>query len=116
MNGGVILPEVDLDELFCIVPGTARVSHVHRLKEPEDRDGHEVGDEEIRVEKGESKREREKTEKNVPHPLLGLLGTDPNNGDRILPLGLLQIKIHVLLDVLDGKVGPGGDSMNRSNE
>ena len=53
--------QVHFDELLGVVPGAAGVGHVNGLEQAEHRDGNQVGDEEVRVEKSEGERERTST-------------------------------------------------------
>ena len=123
---GALGLHVDLDYLLGVVPSAAGVGHEHGLEEAEDGDGDKVGDEEAdgilaadRVgtrEAGEGKGEAEDGDEDVDHAALGIFGADFDHILALLGVGLLGcvgVELDVLLDILHGAVGTGGDGLHR---
>ena len=71
--------ELDLNNLFRVIPGAARVGHEDGLEQSEQRNRHQVADEEERFVEGERQRRKEHGQKDVEHAALGILGADFNH-------------------------------------
>jgi hypothetical protein len=82
------------------------------LIQAEQRDRHEVADEEIGLNEGKRERREEDGQEDVEHPLLRVLRADLDDllavGDRRL---LHAVQLDVRLDELHGTVAPGGDRL-----
>ena len=122
---GALGLHVDFNDFLGVVPGAAGVGHEDGLEEAEDGDGDEVGDEEAdgvltsdalgRGEAGEGEGEAEDGDEDVDHAALGVVGADLDDFLALLDVGLLGgvgVELDVVLDVFDGTVGAGGDSLH----
>src|SRR5436190_7525850 len=114
MQIGALLPQIDFDNFFGVVPRPTGVGHKDGLEKAEESNANQVTDEEVRVEKWQRQRKTEHDDENIPHALLRIFSTDPNDFLAVLIGRCLGIQLHILLDIDDGAIGPGHDGLARS--
>ena len=117
MQLGALGVQVNLDDLLRVVPSAACVGHEDGLVQAEDSDRDQIPDEEVRIDEGESQGCEEHAQEDVEHALLGILGADLDDLLGILGGGLrgVLVKLHVVLDELDGSVGTGRHGLHRGS-
>ncbi len=76
MQRSAFLLELDLDDLFCVVPCPAGIGHEDGLIETKDGDRNQVADEEERFNKRECQRGEKHSQEDIEHTLLRVLGAD----------------------------------------
>src|ERR1041385_2153497 len=100
------LLQLDLDDFLRIVPRATGVGHEDRLVQTEERDRHEIADEEERLDERKRERREEDREEDVEHALLRVLRADLDNFLRVRHRRLRRaLELDVGLDELDGSVG-----------
>ena len=112
MERRALFLQVDFDHFLRVVPRAAGVGHVDGLKEAEAGDGNQIGDEEVRVQQREGERDGNQCDEDVPHPLLRILGADPDNRLGILDIGFRLVQVHRPFNELDRPVRAGGDRLH----
>ena len=89
---------VHFHDLLGVVPCSTGVRHEDCLEQAEERDANQVTDEEHRAEEGQTKREAEDRQEDVPHATLCVDGADLHNFLTVLDARLGLVKVDVLLD------------------
>src|SRR5262245_30439396 len=105
------LTEIDLDDLFGIVPRTAGVGHKDGLKQSEEGDTNEIADKEIWVKERQGQGEAEDNGEDIIHAFLCVLGTNPHNLLAVFVRGRAGIEPHVLFDIDHSPIGAGHDCL-----
>ena len=127
MQVGTLEVKVNLNDLLAVIPATTGVGHEYGLEETEQGNRDEVRNEQRngviathatrRSQASKTKGEEEDGQEDVEHTLLGILGTNLNDLDRRLGVGLLgcvRIELDVVLDKGNGTVGTDGNGLGRS--
>ena len=114
VQGRALHVQVDLDDLLRVVPRAPGVGHVDRLIQAEDRDRHQVADEQEGLDEGQGQRDEEDRQEDGEHPLLGVLGADLDHPAGVLHRGPLRpgVQVDGLLDEGHRPVGARGDRLD----
>ena len=103
--------QIHFDDFFGVVPRAAGVGHEDGLKQTEERDGDEVADEEIRIQKRQAEREAKDDDEDVDQAFLCVAGADGNDALAVLEGGGFFVQPDVFLDEDDGAIGAGDDGL-----
>ena len=115
MQVSAFLLQLDLDNLFRVVPRRARVGHEDGLIEAERGNRNQVADEEKRLDEGEGQGDEEHRDEDVQHALLRVLGADLDHLLAVADACLLgSFEIDVSFDELDRAIRAGGHGLGRS--
>src|SRR4029077_15575834 len=107
--------QLDLDDLFCVVPGSAGVSHEDGLIEAEDGDGNQVADEEERLDEAEGQRGKKYRDENIQHALLRIERANLDHFFAVCDGGpVCAFELDIGFDEFAGAIGPGGDGLRGS--
>ena len=99
--------QIHLHDFLGVVPGATGIGHENCLEQAEERDGDEIADEKVGVEKCQRKREAENHNEDVPHAFLGVHCANADDFFAVGFRGSGGIQLHVVLNVNHGAIGPG---------
>src|SRR5258706_8008668 len=112
MQRSSLLLEIDFNDLLCVVPGAAGISHEDRLVQTKDRNRDQISNEVERLNESEGQSGKKDGEKNVEHAFLRVLGTNLHALLAVSNRCLLHaLEPDVRLDELDRTVGSGGQGL-----
>src|SRR5579859_5654273 len=111
MKRGAFLFQVHFHNLFSVVPGAAGIGHENGLEQAEERDTHEVADEEIGVEERQGEREGKNDDEDVNHAFLRINGADFDDPFTVGDRGLGLVEVEMFLDEHDATIGAGDDRL-----
>ena len=111
VQGRAFLFEVHLDNFLGVVPRAAGVGHEDGLKQAEEGDGDQVGDEEVRVEKGQAERQGEDDDEDVDHAFLRVDGADFHDLFGVGERGGGGVQFDVVLNEDNSPISAGDDRL-----
>src|SRR5690348_3043057 len=112
MQRRALLLHFDFDDFLGIVPSTTGVGHEDGLVQAEGGDGHQVADEEKRLDKGEGESREENRNENVEHALLRVLRTNFDDALAVRDAGGRgAVELDMALDEFNGAVSAGGNGL-----
>src|SRR3954468_699813 len=108
MKRRALLFQFHFHDFLSVVPRATSIRHEDRLEQAEQRDRHQVANEEVGLDERKSERGEEYREEDIEHPSLGILSADLYHflavADRCRPF---TVESDVRLDELDRSIGTG---------
>jgi hypothetical protein len=105
--------QIHFDDFLGVVPRAPGVGHENGLEQAEERDGDEIADEEIWIQKRQAEREAKNDDENVDQAFLRVVGADGDDAFAVFELSGFLVQLDVVLDENDRAVSAGDDGLTR---